>query len=53
MSQNLRVLCVQTGLEWDFTDDFPPCTEGGHVHEPIELNGRVLDLNERMADTPQ
>lgn len=49
MTHNLRVFCVQTGAEWDFDEDFPPCTEGGHVHEPIELGPRLVDLCQSPA----
>lgn len=50
---HLRILCVQSGIEWDFDDEVQACVEGMHEHIPVEQNGHSLNLNERLADTPQ
>lgn len=49
---HLRVLCVQTGFEWDFDDEVHCEDDGLHEHVPVELDGHTLNLNERLADTP-
>lgn len=49
---HLRVLCVQSGAEWDYDDEIQGCTDGMHEHVPVERDGHALNLNERLADTP-
>lgn len=50
---NLRVLCVQTDLEWDFDDEVQACNDDLHEHIPVAQDGHPLNLAERLADTPQ